>query len=231
MQRAIHGNMETPVEPSNATGGGVVLADGYPSGYSLAAIVLICILNVALMAVIIVGNLLVIISIFSEASLRNIQNWFVASLALADLTLGIFVMPFSLAREVMGYWIFGTVWCQMHSALDVLLCTASIMNICLISLDRYWSITKAVDYIKFRTETSVAVMIFVVWFLSGVVSVPPLFYPPWKLSLEGEVTVVTSGYAAADGDAANGTVPVVRAFDRCSVSVHAYFLLLHSTTT
>jgi len=57
----------------------------------------------------------------------------------------------------------------MHSALDVLLCTASILNICLISLDRYWSITRAVDYLKFRTETAVAVMICVVWFLSFLV--------------------------------------------------------------
>ena len=37
---------------------------------------------------------------------------------------------------------------KMHSAVDVLLCTASILNICLISLDRYWSISKAVEYIR-----------------------------------------------------------------------------------
>ena len=62
------------------------------------------------MAVIIIGNLLVIISIFSEHTLQNVQNWFVASLALADLTLGAFVMPFSLAQVVMGYWVFGDIW-------------------------------------------------------------------------------------------------------------------------
>ena len=38
----------------------------------------------------------------------------------------------------------------MHSAVDVLLCTASILNICLISLDRYWSISRAVEYIRVR---------------------------------------------------------------------------------
>ena len=37
---------------------------------------------------------------------------------------------------------------KMHSAVDVLLCTASILNICLISLDRYWSISRAVEYIR-----------------------------------------------------------------------------------
>ena len=40
---------------------------------------------------------------------------------------------------------------KMHSAVDVLLCTASILNICLISLDRYWSISRAVEYIKVRS--------------------------------------------------------------------------------
>ncbi len=58
----------------------------------------------------------------------------------------------------------------MYSALDVLLCTASILNICLISLDRYWSITRAVDYLKARTENAVKGMICIVWFLSFVVS-------------------------------------------------------------
>ncbi len=73
-------------------------------------VALICFVVVVIMGVIVIGNLLVIIAIFSEFTLQNVQNWFVASLALADLTLGIFVMPFSLAQEVMGYWIFGDVW-------------------------------------------------------------------------------------------------------------------------
>ncbi len=71
---------------------------------------IICAAVIVLTAVIIIGNLLVIIAIFSEFALQNVQNWFVASLAVADLTLGIFVMPFSLAQEVMGYWIFGDIW-------------------------------------------------------------------------------------------------------------------------
>ena len=73
---------------------------GYPSGYSPLEVLFICLFVVFVMAVIIIGNLLVIIAIFSEFTLQNVQNWFVASLALADLTLGVFVMPFSLAQEV-----------------------------------------------------------------------------------------------------------------------------------
>jgi hypothetical protein len=117
---------------------------GYPSGYTTAEVYIISIATVVIMAAIIVGNLLVIIAIFFEYSLQCVQNWFVASLALADLAIGVLVMPFSLSQEVVGYWLFGEVWCQTHQALDVLLCTASILNITLISLDRYWSITSAI---------------------------------------------------------------------------------------
>ena len=78
-----------------------------------------------------------------------------------------------------GYWMFGEMWCNIHSAMDVLTCTASIMNICLISLDRYWSITKAVDYLTQRTPLRVMLMIFTVWVLSGLISIPPLL--GWKV--------------------------------------------------
>ena len=33
----------------------------------------------------------------------------------SDLMLGIIVMPFSLSQEVVGYWLFGAFWCQVHS--------------------------------------------------------------------------------------------------------------------
>ena len=79
---------------------------------------------------------------------------------------------------------FGEMWCNIHSAMDVLTCTASIMNICLISLDRYWSITKAVDYLTQRTPLRVMLMIFTVWVLSGLISIPPLL--GWKVPKGGE---------------------------------------------
>ena len=86
---------------------------GYPSGYDTWQVILISVVVVVIMAVIIIGNLLVIVSIFSEYGLQCVQNWFVASLAVSDLMLGIVVMPFSLSQEVVGYWLFGGFWCQV----------------------------------------------------------------------------------------------------------------------
>ena len=69
---------------------------------------------------------------------------------------------------------------QVYSATDILLCTASILNITLISLDRYFSITRALEYLQFRTANSVTTMICSVWFLSAMISVAPLIYKPWN---------------------------------------------------
>ena len=151
----------------------------YPSGYTIPHIILASVIATILMIIVVVGNMLVIIAIATEKALKNIQNWFIASLAVADFFLGLIIMPFSLANELMGYWIFGNWWCDIHSAMDVLLCTASIMNLCLISLDRYWSITQAVDYLKKRTPARAAVMITLVWILSGLICIPPLL--GWKV--------------------------------------------------
>ncbi|XP_072159235.1 alpha-2 adrenergic receptor [Bemisia tabaci] len=157
----------------------ILESESYPSGYNVYQIVLATIIVSLLMIIVVVGNMLVIIAIATEKALKNIQNWFIASLAVADFFLGLVIMPFSLANELMGYWIFGNWWCDIHSAMDVLLSTASIMNLCLISLDRYWSITQAVDYLKKRTPARAAVMITLVWILSAVICIPPLL--GWKV--------------------------------------------------
>ena len=97
---------------------------GYPSGYDTWEVIVISIVVVFIMATIIIGNLLVIVAIFSEYTLQCVQNWFVASLAVSDLMLGILVMPFSLSQEVVGYWLFGDFWCQV-SCFNILITVKS----------------------------------------------------------------------------------------------------------
>jgi len=128
----------------------------------------------AIIITIVLGNTLVIVAIAADRRLKGVQNWFIASLAVSDLLVGLFIMPLSLANELMGYWAFGDILCQLWLSTDVLLCTASILNLCLISLDRYWSITRAISYLRKRTPRRAALMISVVWIASGVICFPPL---------------------------------------------------------
>lgn len=122
----------------------------------------------------VVGNILVVFAIFTSRALRAPQNLFLVSLASADILVGALIIPFSLAKEVMGYWHFGNVWCSMYLALDILFCTSSIVHLCAISIDRYWSVTRAVRYNLRRTPKRIKSMIAVIWVVSAVISFPPL---------------------------------------------------------
>src|SRR6218665_3918426 len=150
----------------------------YPSMHCWSHIIAAAVVVATIMVVIVAGNALVIVAIAVDRNLKGLQNWFIASLAVSDLFVGSFIMPLSLANELMGYWAFGDVLCQLWLSTDVLLCTASILNLVLISLDRYWSITRAVAYVRARTKRRAIVLIAAVWLVSMVICLPPLF--GWK---------------------------------------------------
>ncbi|XP_031625887.1 octopamine receptor [Contarinia nasturtii] len=122
----------------------------------------------------IIGNVLVILSVFTYKPLRIVQNFFIVSLAVADLTVAILVLPFNVANMIVGRWIFGIHLCKMWLTSDVLCCTSSILNLCAIALDRYWAITDPINYAQKRTVERVLMLIGGVWILSLVISSPPL---------------------------------------------------------
>ncbi|EAW49547.1 adrenoceptor alpha 2A [Homo sapiens] len=142
--------------------------------YSLqVTLTLVCLAGL-LMLLTVFGNVLVIIAVFTSRALKAPQNLFLVSLASADILVATLVIPFSLANEVMGYWYFGKAWCEIYLALDVLFCTSSIVHLCAISLDRYWSITQAIEYNLKRTPRRIKAIIITVWVISAVISFPPL---------------------------------------------------------
>ncbi|KAM4675618.1 alpha-2Db adrenergic receptor-like [Discoglossus pictus] len=137
----------------------------------------------------VLGNILVVLAIFTSRALRAPQNLFLVSLASADILVGALIIPFSLAKEVMGYWYFGSVWCSMYLALDILFCTSSIFHLCAISMDRYWSVTKAVKYNLKRTPKRIKSMIAAIWVVSAITSFPPLLkarHNEWECHLNDD---------------------------------------------
>lgn len=69
----------------------------------------------------------------------------------------------------------GNVLCEMWLALDVLFVTASILHICAISLDRYFSVTSPLTYPAKRTPTRMFIYIGVSWVVSLLICLPPIF--------------------------------------------------------
>jgi len=88
----------------------------------------------------IAGNVLVCLAIYTERGLRRVGNLFLASLAIADLFVAALVMSLAAFNDLLGYWLFGPRLCDTWIAFDVMCSTASILNLCAISLDRYINI-------------------------------------------------------------------------------------------
>ncbi|XP_064480629.1 probable G-protein coupled receptor No18 [Ornithodoros turicata] len=128
----------------------------------------------AIMVGTVFGNVLVILAIFTYRPLRSVQNMFIVSLAAADIAVALLVMPFNVAYALMGRWVFGLHVCELWLTCDVLCCTASILNLCAIALDRYWAIHDPINYAQKRTLRRVLLTIFLVWAISALISVPPL---------------------------------------------------------
>ncbi|KAG7231936.1 hypothetical protein INR49_010079 [Caranx melampygus] len=105
------------------------------------------------------GNTLVCAAVVKFRHLRSkVTNFFVISLAVSDLFVAVLVMPWEAITEVTGTWLFGR-FCGVWIAFDIMCSTASILNLCIISMDRYWAIASPFKYERKMTHRVAFVMI------------------------------------------------------------------------
>ncbi|XP_060633957.2 D(1B) dopamine receptor [Anolis sagrei] len=120
------------------------------------------------------GNALVCAAILGSRHLRaKVTNIFIVSLAVSDLLVALLVMPWKAAAEVAGYWPFGA-FCSVWVAFDIMCSTASILNLCVISLDRYWAIASPFRYERKMTPKVALAMAGLAWALALLVSFVPV---------------------------------------------------------
>ncbi|XP_032400505.1 5-hydroxytryptamine (serotonin) receptor 2C, G protein-coupled-like 1 [Etheostoma spectabile] len=130
-------------------------------------------LILVIIALTIGGNILVILAVSLEKKLQNATNFFLRSLAVADMLVGILVMPVSLINILYDYaWPLPSALCPIWIYLDVLFSTASIMHLCAISLDRYVAIRNPIEHSRFNSRTKAMMKIAAVWTISIGVSMP-----------------------------------------------------------
>lgn len=123
----------------------------------------------------IAGNVLVCLAVGLSRRLRRTANCFVVSLAVTDLLLGLLVLPFSATLELRsGKWPLGGILCNIYVSLDVMLCTASIMTLLAISVDRYLAISAPLCYSRRVTSRRVGLAIATIWTMSLALSFVPI---------------------------------------------------------
>ncbi|XP_054475611.1 D(4) dopamine receptor-like [Anoplopoma fimbria] len=133
-------------------------------------------LGVLLIVVIICGNLLVCLSVFTEKALKTTTNYFIVSLAVADLMLAVLVLPLFVYSEFQdGVWTLSTTVCDGLMTMDVMLCTASIFNLCAISVDRFIAVLIPLNYNRKHVDLRQTVLLSATWIVALAVASPIMF--------------------------------------------------------
>ncbi|XP_042352492.1 D(4) dopamine receptor-like [Plectropomus leopardus] len=141
-------------------------------GHNLPALLF----GVLLIVVIICGNLLVCLSVFTEKALKTTTNYFIVSLAVADLMLAVLVLPLFVYSEFQdGVWTLSTTVCDGLMTMDVMLCTASIFNLCAISVDRFIAVLIPLNYNRKHVDLRQAVLLSATWIMALAVASPIIF--------------------------------------------------------
>ncbi|XP_028815009.1 dopamine receptor D4a isoform X2 [Denticeps clupeoides] len=134
------------------------------------------IFGVPLIVVIICGNVLVCLSVYTEKALKTTTNYFIVSLAVADLLLAVLVLPLYVYAEFQdGVWSLNMTVCDGLMTMDVMLCTASIFNLCAISVDRFIAVSIPLNYNRKHVDQRQVVLLSATWILALAVASPVMF--------------------------------------------------------
>ena len=149
---------------SNST----VPSEAHNDFYHVFSIIMMCIF----ILVAFFGNMIVIIAFFSTKELQTQVNYFLASLALADLLTAIFPMPLWLTVIIYKErWIFSMELRKFWRCADLTFCTASIWNLCAISIDRCIAISRPFLHRSWLTPFRIKCAVGLVWGYSCTLSI------------------------------------------------------------
>ncbi|XP_056269309.1 dopamine receptor D4b [Pseudoliparis swirei] len=142
------------------------------AGYNFPALIF----GVLLIVVIAGGNVLVCLSVYLEKALKTTTNYFIVSLAFADLLLAVLVLPLFVYAEFQGgVWSLNMLVCDGLMTMDVMLCTASIFNLCAISVDRFIAVSIPLNYNRKHVDQRQVVLLSATWLLALAVASPVIF--------------------------------------------------------
>ncbi|XP_056100553.1 trace amine-associated receptor 13c [Rhinichthys klamathensis goyatoka] len=148
-------------------------------------------------------NLLVIISISHFKQLHTPTNVLIFSLAVADLIVGLILMPVQGIKLIEPCWFFGEIFCSIFPFIFYVVVTASLGNLIIISVDRYIAVNDPLRYAS-RVNINRAVFSIVAnWVFSFVYSLfilyDSLLYPEKNYTCIGEcILVIKLGYIITD---------------------------------
>ncbi|KAG5674143.1 hypothetical protein PVAND_004128 [Polypedilum vanderplanki] len=89
----------------------------------------------------ILGNAMVVFIVCQSSRMQTVTNYFIANLALADMSMAFFCIPFSfISQFVLQYWPFGSLLCRIVNYTQAISVLVSAYTLVAISIDRYIAI-------------------------------------------------------------------------------------------
>lgn len=124
----------------------------------------------------VLGNTLVITVLIRNKRMRTVTNIFLLSLAVSDLMLCLFCMPFNLIPNLLKDFIFGSAVCKTTTYFMGTSVSVSTFNLVAISLERYGAICRPLQSRVWQTKSHALKVIAATWCLSFTIMTPYPIY-------------------------------------------------------
>lgn len=123
------------------------------------------------------GNTFIIITVVFQKSLHSLHNIYIANLAVADLMVTGYVVPFWVTDLCLGHHpVINDTHCQVNGFLVMICFVVSIYTLVLISFNRYLGVCRHEVFVKLFTQKTVVSSCVVLWILTIAVFVLPFFH-------------------------------------------------------
>ena len=179
------GSSDINVTSASATNQIISNVDNEPIDVISACIEVLVIVLFSLTTVVgAIGNLMVIIVVYLNRTMRNSTNMLIISLAVADLCFIVFCVPLTGVTMTQPEWPMGDIFCRVYNYVINVTCFAGVYTLVLMSFDRFLAVVCPIKSIELRTTNNALKAIAVLWlFILAVTS--PILFETGEIDLDG----------------------------------------------
>ncbi|GFO38329.1 gastrin/cholecystokinin type b receptor-like [Plakobranchus ocellatus] len=128
------------------------------------------------------GNGLVLVTVTLKRSLWKPMNFFISSLAISDVVLGLSCIPINIALIVTTEWTLGSVSCRSLPFFMNLGSNCSMLTLCCMAVERFVAIVHPIKFNAVHTLGKTLLVLMAVWLLAIATASPfALYYESSKL--------------------------------------------------